>query len=66
MSPEAFQEFFVQTVKLLSQTVTYIEHNESLQFEGDSLNHLPHIRFAVYKIITNNKKTLIVVFFAQT
>ena len=57
---------FVQTVKLLSQTVTYIEYNESLQFEGDSHNDLPHIRFAVYKIIANNKKTLIVVFFAQT
>ena len=56
MSPEVFQEFFVQTVKLLSQTVTYIEYNESLQFEGDSLNDLPHIRFVVYKIIANNKK----------
>ena len=36
---------------------------QTLLSEGDLLTYLPHIYFTVYKIIANNNKPLIEVFF---
>ena len=47
--------------------VTYLEQYGTFLFEGELLTYLPYIYFTVYKIIADNKKTLIVgFFFAQT